>query len=83
VITAGTLTAARSTRTCWADSPYLYVASSRADANNVYLDVRRRTATEIGMNRSEASAYDAVFAALGKDKASPRPSWPRTARTAS
>lgn len=50
-----------------AQSPYLYVASSRADANNVYIDVRRRTAAEIGFNREETSAYDAVFAALGAD----------------
>ena len=50
-----------------AESPYLYVATSRADANNVYIDVRRRTAAEIGFNKSETSAYDAVFAALGTD----------------
>ena len=48
-----------------AESPYLYVATSRADANNVYIDVRRRSAAEIGFNRAETSAYDAVFAALG------------------
>jgi hypothetical protein len=52
-----------------AESPYLYVATSRADTNNVYIDVRRRTAAEIGFSKSEASAYDAVFAALGKDTA--------------
>ncbi|MET3666663.1 hypothetical protein ABIC66_003290 [Caulobacter sp. 1776] len=50
-----------------AESPYLYVATSRADANNVYIDVRRRSAAEIGFNKSETSAYDAVFAALGAD----------------
>jgi hypothetical protein len=48
-----------------AESPYLYVATSRADANNVYIDVRRRSAAEIGFNKAETSAYDAVFAALG------------------
>lgn len=50
-----------------AQSPYLYVATSRADANNVYIDVRRRTAAEIGFNKAETSAYDAVFSALGQD----------------
>jgi len=50
-----------------AESPYLYVATSRADANNVYIDVRRRSAAEIGFNKAETSAYDAVFAALGTD----------------
>jgi hypothetical protein len=48
-----------------AESPYLYVATSRADINNVYIDVRRRTAAEIGFSKSETSAYDAVFSALG------------------
>lgn len=50
-----------------AESPYLYVATSRADTNNVYIDVRRRTAAEIGFNRAETSAYDAVFAALSNN----------------
>lgn len=48
-----------------ASSPYLYVATSRADANNVYIDVRRRTAAEIGFNQAETAAYDAVYSALG------------------
>lgn len=52
-----------------AESPYMYVATSRADANNVYIDVRQKTAAEIGLNRAETSAYDAVNQALGKDSA--------------
>lgn len=50
-----------------AQSPYMYVATTRADTNNVYIDVRRRTAAEIGFNQAEASAYDAVYGALGKN----------------
>jgi hypothetical protein len=69
VITGGTVTAGAINQDLLGGSPYLYVASSRVDTNNVYLDVRRRTSTEIGMNRSQASAYDATFAALGKDTA--------------
>ncbi|KQY35606.1 autotransporter [Caulobacter sp. Root1455] len=67
VITGGTLTAGAINQDLLGDTPYLYVAGSRVDTNNVYLDVRRRTATEIGMNQSQASAYDATFAALSKD----------------
>ncbi len=67
VVTAGTLTVGALGNGLLADSPYLYVASGRSDATNVYIDVRRRTAAEIGMSRSEAGAYDAVFAALGND----------------
>lgn len=50
-----------------AQSPYMYVATTRADQNNVYIDVRRRTAGELGFNQAEASAYDAVYGALGKN----------------
>jgi len=50
-----------------AQAPFMYVATSRADTNNVYIDVRQKTAAEIGLNRSETSAYDAVYQALGKD----------------
>jgi hypothetical protein len=68
VITGGSLTAGTiSQDLLGGGTPYLYVASSRTDSNNVYLDVRRRTAAEIGMNKSQAGAYDAVFSALGKD----------------
>jgi hypothetical protein len=67
VITGGSLTVGTLGQDLLGDAPYLYVAESRADSNNVYLDVRRRSAAEIGMNRSQASAYDGVFAALGKD----------------
>ncbi|HWT52604.1 MAG TPA: autotransporter outer membrane beta-barrel domain-containing protein, partial [Caulobacter sp.] len=48
-----------------AQAPYMYVATSRADASNVYIDVRRRSAAEIGFNKAETSAYDAVYGALG------------------
>ena len=68
VITGGTLTAGTINQDLLGGTPYLYVASSRTDTNNVYLDVRRRTATEIGMNKAQASAYDATFAALSQDK---------------
>lgn len=69
VITAGSLTAGTINPDLLGGTPYLYVASSRTDTNNVYLDVRRRTAAEIGMNATQSSAYDATFAALGKDTA--------------
>jgi hypothetical protein len=68
VITGGTLTAGTINQDLLGGTPYLYVASSRVDTNNVYLDVRRRTSSEIGMNQAQSSAYDATFAALTKDK---------------
>ena len=48
------------------NSPYLFAVEARGDeaAGQVFVDVRRRTAEEIGMIASEASAYDAVYEAL-------------------
>jgi hypothetical protein len=68
VITGGSLSVGTINQDLLGNTPYLYVASSRNDTNNVYLDVRRRSATEIGMNKAQASAYDATFAALSQDK---------------
>ena len=52
------------------DSPYLFVVTAGADttAGDVYLDVRRRTADEMGLTGSKALAFDAVYAALGGDE---------------
>lgn len=54
-----------------AGAPFLYNASLRADAGAgaLYVDLRPKTATELGLNRSGAEAFDAVFAALDKDDA--------------
>ena len=51
------------------NSPYLFVVEAGGDeaAGQVFVDVRRRTADEIGMITSEASAYDAVYEALNAD----------------
>lgn len=59
-LTAGTLNAA------FGETPFLYAAALRTDvaAGDVLVDVRRKTAGELGFARSEAQAYDAVFDAL-------------------
>jgi hypothetical protein len=49
-------------------TPYLFIATSDHDANNLYIDARRRTAEEAGFIKSEASAYEAVYGALGADE---------------
>ncbi|MBO9707004.1 MAG: autotransporter outer membrane beta-barrel domain-containing protein [Caulobacter sp.] len=67
VITAGSLTAGTISQDLLGSAPYMYVASSRTDTNNVYLDVRRRTAAEMSMSKGQSAAYDAVFAALSQD----------------
>jgi hypothetical protein len=67
VIQAGSLTAGAIDQNLLGNAPYLYVAEGYAQGNDVLIDVRRRTATEAGMSRSQTSAYDAVFAALSND----------------
>lgn len=50
-------------------APFLYVAELRPETadGELFADVRRRTAAEIGLNRSGAAAYDAVTAQLATD----------------
>ncbi|WP_331039029.1 autotransporter outer membrane beta-barrel domain-containing protein [Allosphingosinicella sp.] len=50
--------------------PFMYVANLNVDqaAREVGLTVRRKNAGELGLNTSEKSAYDAVYAALSKDE---------------
>ncbi|WP_426011121.1 autotransporter outer membrane beta-barrel domain-containing protein [Caulobacter sp. DWR2-3-1b2] len=67
VITGGLLTVGDIGLELLDNTPYLYVATPSKDGNNVYLTVDRKSATDIGMNKAQASAYDAVFAAVGKD----------------
>ena len=68
VISAGALTVGTISEDLLGNAPYMYVASARNDANNVYLDVRQRSAAEIGMSKSQTAAYGAITTALGKDK---------------
>lgn len=51
------------------NSPYLFVveAETDVDAGQLYVDARRRTASEFSFISAEASAYDAVYEALGLD----------------
>ena len=51
------------------NAPYLFILDAGADLpnNEVYVDVRRRTAEEAGFISVEASAYDAIYDALDRD----------------
>ena len=52
------------------NSPFLFVieAGANVPAGEVYVDARRRTATEAGLFTVEAAAYDAFYQALGRDE---------------
>jgi len=69
LIKAGTLTAGTLDQSLLGSTPWLYKAELRVDGanNSVLADVRRRTASEAGLNAAETAAYDAVFANFDRD----------------
>lgn len=71
VVSAGSVTGANNLTADTSAVPFLFKASlaSDAPANAIVVNVTRRAASELGLNRSQSAAYDAVFAALGKDEA--------------
>ena len=68
VVSAGTLTGADNIDAETALVPYLYKATVSSTANTVNVTLGRKTATEMELNRSEAAAFDAVYAALSSDE---------------
>jgi autotransporter-like protein len=68
VIQAGSLSVGQAGATL-AGAPYLYQAALRADtaAGALYVDLRQKTSSELGLNRSGSQAYNAVFDSLDKD----------------
>lgn len=69
VLTAGSLTGRDKLATATDLVPFLFKAEldKTAAANTIVVDISKRTVTELGLNRSGAAAYDAVFDVLGKD----------------
>ena len=74
VIQAGSLTSG-TLRSSLTGSPYLYVASGSTNnaLGQVYMDVRPRTAAELGFNLTESAAYNAVIQALKTDNELAKP----------
>ena len=67
IIDADTLTAGTFDQAAvQADAPYLYVVSAGADvaAGDVYIDARRRTASEANLLGVEGQAFDSFYGAL-------------------
>jgi hypothetical protein len=71
VLQAGTLQGAAGIKVDNQLVPLLFKATlaTNAGPNQIKVDVTKRSAQELELNRSQASAYDAIFAALGKDDA--------------
>jgi hypothetical protein len=70
VITAGSLTGTNNLSTSGVTLPWLYKTSiaTNAAGNAVDVTVARKTAADLGLNRSETAAYDAIYTAISGDK---------------
>lgn len=67
IISADQLLIADETILSTTDAPFLYTANIRrsdADANTLVLSLTRKTADQLGMNASQAAAYEEAFAAF-------------------
>ena len=69
VVSAGTLTGGANLGLQSAALPFLYSGTLTASdaSGEISLNIRRKSASELGLNRSESSAYDAIYAALSED----------------
>ncbi|MBY4636818.1 autotransporter domain-containing protein [Sphingopyxis sp. XHP0097] len=68
VLTAGTLTGANNLTASSTLLPFLYKGTLSSNANQLIVNVARKEVSELGLNRSEASAFGAVLAAVAKDE---------------
>ena len=70
VLQAGSLTGTSDLATKTDLMPYMFKATLATNAapNSIAVDVKLRTVQELGLNRSQGSAYSAIFAALGEDQ---------------
>jgi hypothetical protein len=69
VLTAGQITGTPSFSSDETDLPFLFKGAVSVDqsAGEVILDIERKTASELGLNRSQAAAYSAILAAAPAD----------------
>ena len=69
VISAGTLTGG-SNLTANSDLlPFLYKGTLSVTGNQVAVDISRKSTSELGLNRSESAAFNAIYEALANDDA--------------
>ncbi|HEX7871319.1 MAG TPA: autotransporter domain-containing protein [Sphingobium sp.] len=69
LLRAGTITGADKLATNGTLLPFLFKSSlASVSPTELAIDITRKTAGELGLNRSQAAAYDAVYQALAKDE---------------
>ncbi|WP_033073292.1 autotransporter outer membrane beta-barrel domain-containing protein [Sphingopyxis sp. MWB1] len=67
VLTAGTLTGADKLTASSTLLPFLYKGELSSTANQLIVDVSRKSVADMGLNRSEAGVFDAAIDALALD----------------
>ncbi len=69
VLSAGSITGASNLTATSIALPFMYKSSisTGGSANEISIDIARKTTSELGLNRSGSSAYDAIYTALSKD----------------
>lgn len=67
VISAGSLTGAGDLAADSALVPFLYDATLAVAGNTINVDIDRKATSDLGLNASEAAAFDKLFVALGED----------------
>jgi len=67
VLTAGTLTGASNLTADVSMVPFLYKATLSTSGNSLVVALDHKSTGDLGLNRSEAAAFDAVYAALAND----------------
>ena len=68
MLTAGTLTGASNLTASQTLLPFLYKGTLTSNATQLIVDVSRKSTSELGLNRSEAGAFDAVLDAVVADQ---------------
>ena len=68
VLTAGSLTGASNLTASQTLLPFLYKGTLSSNATQLIVDVSRKSTTELGLNRSETGAFDAVLDAVIADQ---------------
>jgi hypothetical protein len=66
-VQAGSITGGANLAFDDASLPILFRGTIESDADDVALVINRRTAADLGLNRSAATAYDAIFQSLDND----------------
>lgn len=69
VLNAGTLAGGTNIAAASGLLPFLYKGSLSVTGNQVAVDISRKNTTELGLNRSESAAFNAIYAALASDDA--------------